>query len=107
EIASTSPLSIEHFAQYSISMPVVGGAEEEFKARFGYPPDRIKTRIQFIEWEVAEAWLPFFVEGNRNQRAGRVDTYAEDVENGDFMFTGEPLIIASDGTGFEGQHRLA
>lgn len=43
---------------------------------------------------------------NRPPRKMAVDSYAQDMGNGDWRWTGDPIRLAIDGTVLDGQHRL-
>ena len=44
---------------------------------------------------------------NRDIIPARVAAYAEDMKKGDFIYTGEAICLAKDGTLLNGQHRLS
>lgn len=46
-------------------------------------------------------------DGNRNQITYSIDNIAADIEAGRFQFNGESIVVASDGSLNDGQHRCA
>lgn len=56
--------------------------------------------------ELAHEWLGWNTH-NRNLRRRTVDAYAADMTNGDWLWNGESIKFADDGTLLDGQHRLA
>jgi hypothetical protein len=43
---------------------------------------------------------------NRNVAQNRVDIWAQSMERGEWVLNGQPILIATDGTILDGQHRL-
>lgn len=73
--------------------------EEVKKARKG-----VTTQVIELTPALAEV-LMSRNDGNRNISDYFVDAYARDIENDNWRFNGEPLIISSDGHLNDGQHR--
>jgi len=67
--------------------------------------DKPSAQWELITPEVAEELLKHNV-NNRNPRHLRIDKYARIMDLGDWAMTGQPIIIGSDGTVMDGQHRL-
>jgi len=56
--------------------------------------------------ELAEFLLEMNWEGNRSVTQNTVDRYANEMRHGNWMMTGEPIIISKEGKVIDGQHRL-
>lgn len=72
---------------------------------FPIQPSIPTTAVETVTPEVAREWLGANTK-NRNVRSGAVATYARDMRDGRWMFTGEAVKFADDGTLLDGQHRL-
>lgn len=75
--------------------------EEVKKARKG-----VTTQVIELTPALAEV-LMSRNDGNRKVSPYFVDAYARDMENDNWRFNGEPLIVSSDGRLNDGQHRAA
>lgn len=67
--------------------------------------DKPSAQWELITPEVAEELLKHNV-NNRNPRRDRIDKYARIMDLGEWAMTGQPIIVGSDGTVMDGQHRL-
>jgi len=67
--------------------------------------DKPSAQWELITPEVAEELLKHNV-NNRNPRRDRIDKYARMIDLGEWAMTGQPIIVASDRTVMDGQHRL-
>lgn len=65
----------------------------------------ITYEIVTVTPELASEWLGKN-HGNRNQRALKIDVYARDISDGNWLFTGESVKFDWDGRLIDGQHRL-
>lgn len=64
-----------------------------------------RPTIEQVDPETAQLWLGGNAL-NRNLRRGVVAAYARDMAAGRWLFTGEPIKFAEDGSLLDGQHRL-
>ena len=96
------------------SVSMMGNSNAEFTKQTGYPLSRVKTWVQWATPDMCEAWLEGkpLTEGlkgkpmqNRNSRPRRVNTISKDMQEGNFEFTGVPIIFDSNGFLIDGQHR--
>jgi hypothetical protein len=62
--------------------------------------------VVHITPEMAASWLANNI-NNRSLRERTVARYAADMRAGRWLFTGDPILFAQDGTLIQGQHRLA
>ncbi|CAA9365156.1 MAG: hypothetical protein AVDCRST_MAG68-5133 [uncultured Gemmatimonadetes bacterium] len=69
-------------------------------------PIQVETSVETIDPATAARMLDANV-NNRPLRKRVVDSYAEDMRAGRWIFNGEAIKIADDGTLLDGQHRLA
>lgn len=67
-----------------------------------YPSD---VTVVDVTPAIAAEWLARN-DHNRNLREWTAQTYATDMANGDWRWTGETIKFAADGTLIDGQHRL-
>lgn len=67
---------------------------------------KMKSNVVTVTPDIAKTWLRKN-QKNRNLRAHLVERYANDMRNGLWRMTGEPIIFNCDGTLLDGQHRLA
>ena len=63
-------------------------------------------RVEYITPEMAREFLGYNTH-NRNLRDNIVNAYARDMLAGDWLWNGESIKFAADGTLMDGQHRLA
>lgn len=56
--------------------------------------------------EIAHYWLTHNFENNRSVNTRAVRKYSEDMANGDWVLSPQPITFAPDGTLIDGQHRL-
>jgi hypothetical protein len=67
--------------------------------------DNVTAMLVNVTPELAEVLLSRN-EGNRSVKQRRVDDMARDMSSGNWKLNGEPIIVSSDGTLNDGQHRL-
>jgi hypothetical protein len=67
---------------------------------------KLATQVLTISPEVATYLIELNWSGNRNLQQSVVDRYATEMRHGNWMLTGEPLILSWDGVVIDGQHRL-
>lgn len=65
------------------------------------------STIMDITPTIATKWLAQSNTHNRALREGKVSAYARDMINGAWLFNGDAIRFAADGTLLDGQHRLA
>lgn len=65
----------------------------------------ITLELVMVGPDLAAAWLGDN-HGNRNQRPRAIAAYARDIQNGDWLTTGESVKFDWDGRLIDGQHRL-
>jgi hypothetical protein len=65
----------------------------------------VGVQIVDVDPATARLWLERNPK-NRDLRAKEASKYAFDMRNGDWQFTGEPIIFDDDGNLIDGQHRL-
>lgn len=64
------------------------------------------SEIVTVTPELAEQWLAHHNRCNRTIREGKVASYARDMQSGRWLFNGDAIRFAADGTLLDGQHRL-
>lgn len=65
----------------------------------------VASEVVLVTPELAESWLKFNL-NNRPLSPFTVNRYTKYIEDGKWMFNGEPVIFADDGTLMDGQNRL-
>lgn len=61
--------------------------------------------VVMVDPDIAERWLARNT-NNRNLRRNLVESYARDMQSGDWLLTGEAVKFSADGVLVDGQHRL-
>ena len=68
-------------------------------------PSGVTYSIELITPQTAALWLGRNT-ANRNMRRTTAESYARDMESGDWQENGDAICFAEDGTLLDGQHRL-
>lgn len=66
----------------------------------------VSHKVVDVDPRMANQWLEGNHKKQRSLSQKKVNTYAASMENGDWQFTGEPLIFDTNGDLINGQHRL-
>lgn len=67
---------------------------------------KLKIAVVPLTKELATELLEGNTDNNRSKRQARVKQYADDMENQDWCFTGQPIIVSESDKLLDGQHRL-
>jgi hypothetical protein len=67
---------------------------------------QIKASVRKITPDLATEWLDLRNTHNRNLSINIAEKYARDMAMGRWTLNGEPIILATDGSLMDGQHRL-
>jgi hypothetical protein len=65
----------------------------------------VTVEFQLVTPQIAEAYLKAMPEWQRNESEKTTDEYAEDMDDGDWLFTGDSIKFTAEGEFFDGQHR--
>lgn len=82
----------------------VASAAAWLKSQVDQSSNKISAPIVTLTPELAAAMLEHNP-ANRKIAATKVEDFVRDIKNGDWKLNGEPIIIASDGSLNDGQHR--
>lgn len=75
-------------------------------AQFGEHPGGVQITIETISPEMARQLLTRMTQRQRPLATTLVDKYAKDMLAGEWVLTGEPIQVGSDGLVMNGNHRL-
>lgn len=92
-------------AKHSEEKPVSTGTIQDMLEQSAIKNNKLKTYTVHVEPELAEVLLGNN-EGNRPLKKRTLETYARDMEAGDFALTGETIILSDKWKLLNGQHRL-
>lgn len=66
----------------------------------------VTSQMMWVTPELARKWLAENTRSQRNIRHAHLGAMVDDIKNGRFVFTGQPIIFDRDGKLVDGQHRL-
>lgn len=69
-------------------------------------PPKVTTSIELITPEIAKKYLDLNLKHQRNVTNSHVLHLSQQMESGQWVMTGEPIIFDEDGNHVDGQHRL-